>query len=228
MIIGGTAANDILVGTDEGDSISGKGGNDTLYGGKGSDNLDGGPGADLMVGGYGDDVFWVDDVGDRAVEGANQGFDDAVYSTVSFHIQTNVENLVLRGTANINGNGNSRDNIIVGNSGANHLNGGGGTDRLEGGNGNDVYVGDLNDTFFESPGGGTDTLREDFSMADLATWYTMPDNIENLTMTGWRTSLRIDGNALDNLIRGSSGPEELRGMDGNDHLFGGAGDDYIF
>ena len=51
----------------------------------------------------------------------------------------NVENLTLTGSGNINGTGNSGNNILIGNSGANTLDGGTGADTMIGGLGNDTY-----------------------------------------------------------------------------------------
>ena len=95
-----------------------------------------------MLGGAGNDIYFVDNVGDRVYEGLNQGT-DTVRSSVSFALHQNsqhIENLVLLGTGNINGIGNMQANLIVGNSGDNILNGGANHDRLNGFGGSDTYV----------------------------------------------------------------------------------------
>ena len=54
-------------------------------------------------------------------------------SGVSYTLGTNVENLTLTGTGNINGTGNTLNNTLTGNTGDNVLNGGAGNDTLTGG-----------------------------------------------------------------------------------------------
>jgi Ca2+-binding RTX toxin-like protein len=133
----GGAGTDNLSGGDGDDSLIGGSSNDTLNGGNGNDTLDGGAGNDSMTGGAGDDVYIVDSSSDVVVESANQG-NDTVYSSVTYTLSNNVENLILTGSSNIGGTGNSLANLIVGNSGANSLSGGGGNDTIIGGAGNDT------------------------------------------------------------------------------------------
>ena len=96
-------------------------------------------GADTMLGGAGNDVYFVDNIGDRVIENLNEGT-DAVFSTVDFTLTANVETLVLQGAGNLSGTGNALDNKLFGNTGDNTLNGGAGADRLTGGLGNDTFV----------------------------------------------------------------------------------------
>jgi Ca2+-binding RTX toxin-like protein len=117
-------------------TIVGNAGANELTGGGGDDVLIGGAGADQMVGGVGNDTYDIDAVGDQVVEAAGQGT-DLICSSISYRIGTDVENLTLTGSANINGNGNGGNNLIVGNAGNNKLSGGAGDDRLSGGLGND-------------------------------------------------------------------------------------------
>ena len=82
---------------------------------------------------------------------------DTMLATVSFTLTDFIENLVLDGSANIDGTGNELDNEIVGNSGNNTLSGRGGNDTLEGGEGNDTLEGgEENDTL--EGGEGDDTV----------------------------------------------------------------------
>ena len=48
---------------------------------------------------------------------------DTIFSSVSFTISPNVENLYLTGSSNINATGNNDANVIRGNSGENNLDG---------------------------------------------------------------------------------------------------------
>ena len=136
--------------------ITGNSGNNTLGGAEGNDVIDGGKGADLMRGGIGNDAFYVDNSGDVVSEYSNAGT-DLVFSSVNFVLGGNVENLTLTGLANLNGNGNSLDNILTGNAGANLLAGGKGHDTLTGGLGADTFVFGLNS--------GADIIT-DFSAGD--------------------------------------------------------------
>ena len=94
--------------------------------------LDGGPGSDSLRGGAGDDTYIIDDAGDVVTENDDEGM-DTVKSSVTYTLAANVENLILTGTATLNGTGNALDNVLTGNSAKNVLIGGGGNDLLDGG-----------------------------------------------------------------------------------------------
>jgi Ca2+-binding RTX toxin-like protein len=66
----GTPGNDGLSGTAFSDILRGLGGDDRLRALGSADELDGGTGADQMTGGAGDDLYLVDNRGDRVIEGA--------------------------------------------------------------------------------------------------------------------------------------------------------------
>src|SRR3546814_6795262 len=53
--------------------------------------------------------------------------------------------------------------------------------------------------------------------------YQLPDNIENLTVTG--SGRQASGNGLDNIISGGNGRQTLDGGPGDDVLIGKAGED---
>lgn len=185
-----------------------------LIGTIGADTLDGAAGADSMVGGAGNDSYYVDNAADRAMELAGGG-SDTVFSSVSYTLAAEVENLTLTGVS-LKGTGNAGANVITGGVGDDTLVGAGGADTLVGGVGNDRYVIDGSDTVTEAVGAGTDT-------AVAYVTVTLAAEVENLELGG---NLSIGtGNSAANLMTGMSGRQTLIGLDGNDTLDGGAGAD---
>jgi Ca2+-binding RTX toxin-like protein len=192
-----------------------------LHGNAGNNLLDGRAGADTMFGGAGNDVYFVDNAGDVVVENANEG-NDVVFSTAHFQLSANVETLVLQGSADLQGYGNSQANDLHGNAGSNLLDGGAGADTMFGGLGNDVYfVDDAGDLVFENANEGNDAV---FSTVN----YTLTANVETLVLQGGG-NLSGTGNALANSIFGNSSGNTLDGGAGADVLTGGAGNDtFVF
>ncbi|WP_150113254.1 beta strand repeat-containing protein [Methylobacter tundripaludum] len=194
----------------------------------GNDTLDGGAGADMLIGGTGNDTYVVDNSGDAVIENSDEGV-DLVKSSITYTLIDNVENLTLTGAANINGTGNTLDNVIIGNDAANTLsalegndilNGGKGADTMLGGTGDDTYLVDnTGDIVIEAAGEGMDVVQSGAS-------YTLSDNIETLTLTG-TTNINGTGNTLDNILTGNSGDNVISGMEGSDTLYGNAGNDKL-
>jgi len=169
----GNDLSNIIIGNSGNNSLLGLWGNDTLFGGSGNDLLDGGPGADAMAGGAGSDTYIVENDEDIVVENTNDGT-DVVQSSLTFTLTSNVENLTLMGSSNIDGAGNDLNNILMGNSGSNILAGLGGNDTILAGSGDDTqHGGDGNDSLFGDAGSdtiyggaGNDTLNGGFD-ADI-------------------------------------------------------------
>ncbi|HEY9248234.1 MAG TPA: calcium-binding protein, partial [Rariglobus sp.] len=220
-IVEPTEGDDVIRGGPADDNLQGLGGNDTLYGEGGNDTLDGGTGADRMEGGSGDDTYLVDNSGDLVVEASNAGT-DTVMAGISYTLTANVENLVLTGTANLDGTGNGLANTLLGNSGDNRLDGAGGDDRMEGGAGDDTYVvAQSGDLVVEQADEGTDTVLASID-------YTLGEHVENLQLTG-SSNRSATGNELDNHLTGDRSNNTLDGRAGNDWLKGGAGNDtYLY
>ena len=126
--------------------------------------------------------------------------------------------------------GGAGDDTLIGGPGNDRLDGGNGADLMIGGAGDDVYViaGDnyivdgMVDTIVEAPGQGNDTIEFAFAGA-----MTIPDNVENLVMTGTGPESAV-GNALDNVITGNAADDTLDGGQGADRLVGGAGNDTYY
>lgn len=190
----------------------------TLLGNSASNTLDGGTGADVLKGGLGDDVYVVDNAGDSVTENSGEGT-DTVFSSVSWNLAGNIENLTLTGVAAINGTGNELANTLIGNLANNSLDGGIGADVLRGGLGDDIYVVDnIGDTVAENTGEGTDSVQSSVA-------YSLAANIENLTLTG-TAAINGIGNTLANTLVGNIAANTLNGRSGADILIGGLGNDF--
>jgi len=153
----GTSRNDTLIGNAQGNSLGGGYGDDKLEGRAGADVLNGfygrdmligGAGADLMTGGGDNDVYSVDNRGDRVVESSSGGTADRVFASVDYTLSAYVEQLSAVGSSSISLTGNALNNTIAGNKGRNIIKGGGGSDTLNGGYGNDVLSGNAGKDVF--------------------------------------------------------------------------------
>jgi trimeric autotransporter adhesin len=94
--------------------------NNVIAGNSANNVLNGGVGADTMAGGSGNDTYVVDSASDVVIENASAGT-DTVQSSVTYTLSSEVEKLLLTGTATIDGRGNALENHLVGNSAANTL-----------------------------------------------------------------------------------------------------------
>lgn len=246
------AANINATGNAKANIVIGNVGNNVITGGLGNDLLTGGGGADTFVFSFGDGSDVITDFQPGASSGdivqlSNYGlglFSDvkAAMSQVGNDVQLKLDstetltfrntklgdftaaNFQLPGVAQPSGKiydwitATSPTQTLVG-SGANDMLVGvkGGTNTLIGGAGDDSYTVDgINTKVVEKAGEGIDTIISQNS-------YTLPDNVENLQLTGWYGT--GTGNALNNRIIGSGGPDTLNGKGGDDYLFGGAGND---
>jgi len=205
----GNSSNNSMTGTAFGDSLVGGAGNDTLIGGTGNDT---------MVGGTNDDIYYVDSSSDVVTEAAASG-NDTVYTTVTYTLSAEVENLILVAGSSINGTGNTLANTITGNDWSNRLDGGTGADTMVGFDGDDVYVADnTSDVITEVDGQGLDTVESSVN-------WTLGANLENLTLTA--TAANGTGNALSNTMTGNASNNNFSALDGEDFVYGNGGADTI-
>jgi Ca2+-binding RTX toxin-like protein len=180
--------------------------------------LTGNGAANVLTGGAGNDTYVVG-VGDTVVEAVSAGT-DTIKTDMGWTLGANVENLVLTGTAAVDGTGNTLANTLTGNSASNTLNGGAGADTLIGGQGNDTYVVDnISDKITELANEGTDTVQSTMT-------YTLAANVENLTLAG-TSAINGTGNGLGNILIGNSAANRLTGGAGNDTYIAGAGDTVV-
>ncbi|TFU05774.1 hypothetical protein EUV02_01735 [Polymorphobacter arshaanensis] len=134
----------------------------TLRGNGLNNTLDGKTGADSMYGGAGDDIYIVDNAGDKVFEVVagidSGGFDTVKTALASWTMAAGVEVLTYTGSAAFTGTGNTLNNTIsggaaidtlnglagddklIGNAGDDKINGGAGSDTLTGGTGNDTFI----------------------------------------------------------------------------------------
>jgi Ca2+-binding RTX toxin-like protein len=224
----GNGGNDVAVGNAGDDSLKAHQGNDLVDGGAGNDTLEGGQDQDMMYGGDGNDIIEgqagsdviYGGLGADSIDGSGKDFDNGGK-------QYRDKNDEIHG-----GPGND---TIYGSEGADTIWGDGGDDMLwgdrvdrsdsntmdtvYGGAGDDIYfMVSGSDIFIENAEEGTDTVYS-------AIHYTLPANIENLTLMIPFTNGY--GNALDNIITGSPGSNKLSGGQGNDSYFVDAFDTVI-
>ncbi|OBQ43235.1 MAG: hypothetical protein AN484_13635, partial [Aphanizomenon flos-aquae WA102] len=214
--------------------------NNIITGNTGNNVLTGGTGADTLIGGAGNDSYYVDNTADIITENLNQGT-DSVFSTVTYTLSANVENLTLQGTTAINGTGNDLNNSITGNTGNNTLDGGTGADTLTGNAGSDTLIGGLgNDTLYlglndnsvdnvnYTLGDGTDTVYQFVrGVGGDKLNFTGIANFDVIT-SGTSTLVRVgDGIAANTgfgtgqLLVTLSGTSGFTSANANINLFGG-------
>ena len=211
----GFGGSDLLFGIE---NLIGSDFNDVLTGDKFANILIGGTGLDIMTGGDGNDTYVVERPADQVIENGPAGGFDTVKSSISYTLGTDVERLVLTGTA-VSGTGNSGINILIGNEVANILDGAAGADVMRGLGGDDTYYVDnvLDQVFEVDPADGFDTVRSSVS-------YALGSYQERLILTG-AAAIDGDGNTLDNVLLGNSADNILNGGQGADQMRGGGGGD---
>jgi Ca2+-binding RTX toxin-like protein len=238
-----------IVTGDGNDTLVGNAANNRLTGGRGNDTLTGGAGADtfsvrkesgavdtitdfvvgvdtLELTGFGAETL-VANVASFVQEGAdtrvmlpegqsvllkNVVATDAAGSVLIVPSMSAAEAQVpvIAGTAG--------DDTLVGDAGGNLIDGGTGADTMSGLGGDDTYIVDnAGDVVVEQQYSGFDTVKSSIT-------YALPDNVENLVLTG-TDNVNGTGNGQNNRLTGNDGNNLLDGGEGADTLKGGAGND---
>lgn len=242
--LSGGVGNDTLLGDLGSDLLVGGAGADRLIGGEGSDTLSGLAGRNILEGGVGNDLYIVSSSADDIRESAGAGVDTVQPRILWCVIPDEIEVMDCRmGNTGGEFTGNDQGNVIRLHYASSNIRSGSrvyglsgddtlstyrefsdfNRDSLFGGLGNDTYVLTSNDpyedeSFFERPGEGIDTVVSAFSGGLAA-------EIEVLRLTG-ADNVWGGGNDLDNLIFGNSGANGLfGGHGGSDTMTGGDGAD---
>jgi serralysin len=197
-----------------------------LKGGGGDDVLNGYGGADKMYGGTGNDYFIVNSSDDVVVEFFDQGFDDIIYTSVSYTMPDNVERMIMSSEVGaINGYGSAGNDVIFGNDSDNILSGNDGNDSLWGGGGNDLLAGGKGGDVLDG-GSGINTLAYLTSSAgvlvNLGNGMTSGGDAQGDVISKIQN---VVGSAKADSLFGDGLANVLNGAGGNDFLFGGVNSD---
>ena len=177
-------------------------------------------GAETLHGNGGDNVFYVNNAATDIIESSYTN-GDIVYSTVSYTLPKNVNNLTLLGSANLTATGNAGNDVLTANSGNDQLIGGTGVDTMIGGTGNDTFVvTNYGDVVIAQANAASNTLIAGGS------YPGMPGNVQTMILTG-SANLDANGNSLNDTIYANSGNDTIDGGSGNDTIHVGAGADRI-
>ena len=238
-VLGNAFANKITGGTVD-DSLVGGAGNDTLVGGEGADTLDGGEGADSMQGGAGNDLYVVDNKGDKVVEAASEGADSIQTYGVAIDLGTTHKNIEyvqnLGAATKLTGSSAGGETLVAGNAG-DTLDGKGGTDSLVGGDGSDLIYYHGNESV--DGGNGVDTLlvtkEAVYSYLNIGTNSSISDievvkldaeaNYISVVVSG--QAVTVQGNANAAYISTDDQDDSIVGGGGVDMIDAGGGDDFV-
>jgi serralysin len=200
-------------------------GDDSLTGNEAANTLSGGAGADRMAGGGGNDVYLLNESGDRVLEATSGGIDQ-IRSSIDYTLGANVEGLRLFGSA-VAAEGNESANLLAGNSKANLLEGAAGNDTLLGGAGADSLYGGTGIDVADFLGASTD-LRVSLNSGTGRGGIAEGDRLRSIEgLAGGEGDDLLFGSPLANRLLGRGGDDSAYGNGGNDLLYGGAGEDRL-
>jgi Ca2+-binding RTX toxin-like protein len=190
------------------DSLTGNAGTDTLVAGTGNDTLNAGAGLATLIGGAGADTFIVNNSSD-VIQSASAATQNALFSSASFVLPTNVNNLTLTGIANISGTGNSAADTVTAGAGLDTLIAGTGSATLIGGAWNDTFVvNSASDVVQDTTTTANNTIQSSVN-------YTLVANVNSLVLSG-TAALTGTANTANDTLTSNSGIDTLVGSTGND------------
>ena len=135
--------------------------NNVITGNAGDNVIDGGVESTTWLADWATTPMWSKSPATSSRRGSTRASTPCAQSLCATRSAADVENLVLTGTAAVNGTGNTLDNSLVGNAGANLLTGNAGNDRLDGAGGGDILKGGAgNDVYVMARGYGTEIVQE--------------------------------------------------------------------
>lgn len=183
--------------------------------------------ADALQGTARDDIFLVDDSGDRITEAADAGFDRVETTLGSYTLAGNIEQLIRRGAADFIGNGNALANAVIGGAGSDALGGLGGNDDMAGNSGDDTLIGGNGEDLLAGQS-GADVLLGGWQ-SDTLFGGTGADRLvgDQEWLSSQGANDRLDGGDDADLLIGDATNIYGGGKGGSDRLTGGAGDDIL-
>lgn len=185
------------------------------------------PTADLLLGTARNDLFLVDDFGDRIIEAADAGYDRVETTLGSYTLGGNVEALIRRGAADFTGNGNALANIMIGGAGGDVLNGLGGNDDIAGNSGDDMLAGGNGEDLLWGEA-GADVLIGGWQ-SDMLSGGTGADRLvgDQEWLSSQGANDQLEGGDDADLLIGDATNIYGSGKGGSDRLTGGAGNDIL-
>jgi Ca2+-binding RTX toxin-like protein len=213
--------NGNLVGQGNGDASN------VLTANTGNDTLIAGSAITAFEGGEGDDTFIINDT--RDVVNASAVGTNAIVSSVSYSLPGNVSTLILTGSTDLVGTGNTLADSIVGNAGSDTLVAGIGNDTLVAGTGPATLIGGVgNDTFVINSASDVleDTVSGEHNTVISSVSLALPADFNVLTLAG-TGNLVGTANSANDLITGNAGEDTLVAGAGADTLVAGIGLDTL-
>jgi Ca2+-binding RTX toxin-like protein len=192
---------------------------DVIRANSGNDTLTAGSGVATLVGGSGNDTFVINSASD-VIQDTSTTATNVLSSSVSYTLATNVNRLLLTGTAALVGTANTANDTLTANTGADTLVSGTGAavDSLVGGTGADLFVvNNTSDIVNVGTTHGVDTIQSSVS-------YSASANVANLVLTS-TTALSATGNSLAGTLTANTGSDTLTAGSGADTLVAGTGND---